>query len=305
MNQFNLSWCSELLQIMPPSKSVYVQVTPNSLGRFGHQFHNIIAGILLAQALGGQCLRPSFTGNSKCWNKVLAFAGRHICTDWTNLNFTILNGVAGKYVAMESVKLYYNYSLRCCDPALLICLQPDQFAGSLLKLLPRSILELRQGLSFKPHDITSPEIAIHLRRGDVTPNYASSLFTDFDTYLLALGKISDVLPAQWPVTIYSEGNSVDFEYLARRIEVDFGRRVSYCLEKNLFSLDASSDFTRMTCSGALICSYSTYAYCALYFSSHLGLRFFIADSRSVTAEGMLQLEVFRSLGVNIVELWNQ
>jgi len=302
MIHFDPPLCSSLLQLEPLNKSLYVKVTPNYVGRFGHQFHNIITGILLAQVLGGRCLRPSFTGNSECWNRFLVFGGRYVCDHRADLKFKILNGAFGKYVTMQSLKLYYNYSLSYGSQPLLISLQPDQFAGLLVKLLPRSVHELRKGLLFNPHANVLPEIALHVRRGDVSPTNASSLFTSFDTYLVALEMASDKLPSDWPVTIYSQGRILDFEYLALRIERHLGRQVSFCLEPNIFSIDASLDFFRMISSGAFICSYSTYAYCALYFSSDIGMRFFIADSRSDTIDGMLHLNVLRSIGVEILGL---
>ena len=304
MNQSNLNCDSTQLIPRHCFEHLYVEVTPNPLGRLGHQFHNILSGILLAHAFGGQCLKPIFTGNSSCWNDVIGFTGSHICNDLSDTNYSTLSGIEGTDVTFASLKLYFDILSNSSSGPLLIKLQPDQFAGCLMKLLPFSLPELRQASSFELKVVSRPEIAIHIRRGDVTPVYASSLYTNLDSYLFAFNAVSHFLPLHWPVRIYSEGRIEDFESLAFCITRDSGRQVFYCLEENMFSVDSVSDFTQMIGSGALICSYSTYAYCAFYFSASLGSRFFIADSRSNTSEGLLQLEVFRSIGVNIIQLNN-
>lgn len=287
------------------SSKVVIQVSPNPLGRFGHQFHNIILGLLMSELFGIPCLKPSFTGNAEHWNSLIDWKGPLIIENFgQNPPATYFEGYKEKFVTKTSLLDYYNLIQKSSTSNLYIVLRlmEDQFAGPLIKLLPRIVGTIYSSLSFKDSLTIRQRVAIHIRRGDVSKTYASSLFTSFDSYLQALLLISGTLPDHWPFAIYSEGNDSDFTNFAETLESHFHRKVELNISAQNFTLDSRGDFLEMIASSALICSYSTYASCALYFTSDYGNRFFIADERSCTPEGQNDLTVFRKIGVKIISM---
>ena len=55
----------------------------------------------------------------------------------------------------------------------------------------------------------------------------------------------------------------------------------------------------MIASEVLFCSYSTYAYCAIYFSDPRTRKYFIADKRSLGDERYL-LDIYKEFGTEII-----
>ena len=100
----------------------------------------------------------------------------------------------------------------------------------------------------KPH-IDLVDIAIHIRRGDVSNEKNNNRYTDNIYYKELIKKLKTKYPT-YTITIFSEGKYEDFNNLG--------------LEENCYKLntDIFETFHSLVCAKVLIQSFSSFSYCA-------------------------------------------
>ena len=103
--------------------------------------------------------------------------------------------------------------------------------------------------STKKPDIGLIDIAIHIRRGDVSKEKNMERYIDNNNYKEIIQKLKIQYPT-YTITIFSQGKDEDFNDL--------------CLEKNCFKLDTDifETFHSLVSSKVLILSYSSFSYSA-------------------------------------------
>jgi hypothetical protein len=113
------------------------------------------------------------------------------------------------------------------------------------------VLEYIRGCYFKAEKpVIGPiDIAIHIRRGDVSKEENSERYTDNSFYVEIIKKLKVKYPT-YTITIFSEGKYEDFN--------DLGLEEN-CLKLNV---DIFETFHSLVCSKVLIQSLSTFSYCA-------------------------------------------
>jgi len=266
----------------------------NPLGRFGHQFHNFLASYLLSKVLSIRLLPSRLIGNSTNWNSYLTLPS----TDHAKYpyQFVQIPPLEGSSITASHLKYYYR-AYASFSERVLIKLPIDQWAGEhLLNFLPRYKEEIRSMLHVRRPP--KNQIAVHIRRGDVKPG--NSLFTADARYVQAMQDINQRQPNDWPICIYSEGREESFYSLGSLFSDATGRHVVYCVAESTFSKDPCDDFLEMIASRAFLCSYSTYAYCAIYLSEASTEKYFISDNRSEEANDAYMLDVLRRFGANLI-----
>lgn len=97
--------------------------------------------------------------------------------------------------------------------------------------------------------IDNIDIAIHIRRGDITKGRCRVRYTDNSFYIELIKKLKEVYPT-YKITVFSEGTYKDFE--------DLG------LDKSCFKLntDMFETFHSLVCAKVLIQAGSSFSYCA-------------------------------------------
>ena len=259
----------------------------NSQGRFGHQFHNFLAAFLISKFSGIDLIKTYFSGNSEAWNNYISLPGIDFNLDQRSVNTLQCTGET--HITKEHLKFFYSFSKRQSNNSI-IKIPIDLWAGEeLLKILPHYKSDLL-GMVKKPSTF-SEKIAIHLRRGDVSSN--NSLYTSNEHYLYTIDSINHKYPDTMPIYIYSEGSPTQFEELAKLLHQRTNRDVILRVSESNFSLNPCEDFFDMTSSRVLICSYSTYANCAIYFSQPGLDRYFIADERSYQYNDFYMLDILK------------
>ena len=93
------------------------------------------------------------------------------------------------------------------------------------------------------------DIAIHIRRGDVTRQQHTERYTDNVYYIKIIKKLKQLYPT-YKITIFSEGKYEDFYNLGLE-------ESCYQLNTNVFET-----FHSLVCAKVLIQSYSSFSYCA-------------------------------------------
>ena len=101
----------------------------------------------------------------------------------------------------------------------------------------------------KKPDIGPIDIAIHIRRGDVSKEKNINRYIDNNYYKEKIKKLKSKYPT-FTITVFSEGNYKDFD--------DLGLEES-CFRLNI---DIFETFHSLVCSKILIQSYSSFSYCA-------------------------------------------
>ena len=103
--------------------------------------------------------------------------------------------------------------------------------------------------STKKPEIDPIDIAIHIRRGDVSKVKNKNRYTDNDYYIKLIEKLKNRYPI-FTITVFSEGEYKDFNNLG--------------LEESCFRLSADifETFHSLVCSKILIQSFSSFSYCA-------------------------------------------
>lgn len=100
-----------------------------------------------------------------------------------------------------------------------------------------------------------PDIAIHIRRGDVGENYKKR-FTSNKEYVELIDKLTKLYP-DYKITIFSEGNEDNFKELKRE-------NVSFCLNINI-----TETFHSLVKAKILIISKSSFSYSAALLNENL------------------------------------
>ena len=103
--------------------------------------------------------------------------------------------------------------------------------------------------------IIVPDIAIHLRRGDVGENYKKR-FTSNKEYIELINNVAKIYP-QHKITIFSEGKEEDFEELKRE-------NITFCLNG-----DIRETFHNLVRAKILILSKSSFSYSAALLNENL------------------------------------
>ena len=163
----------------------YYTVKPPTYDGFGAQYHAIMSGIAYCKHEGLTYVHTPF--------QEIAHEGD---TETLNKFIGIPAGNAQKNMIIEPHSEVVHWSER----------PSEYYTEDVIKSLRDSYYR-----TDKP-DITSPDIAIHIRRGDVN-NGDAKRFTSNDTYK----KLIDTLQVRYPdysVTIYSEGKEADFSEIA-------------------------------------------------------------------------------------------
>ena len=265
----------------------------NPLGRFGHQFHNYLSSYLLSKFFGVDIAKCGLVGNSSSWNDYISLPGVTISNNKKLVVITKEGGLMTK----EHLKFYYRV---LNDESNNYCIKPpiDQWANRRLMMsLPMYRDEVRNMLVKRKKLIN--QIAVHIRRGDVSDKKSTSLYTSDARYAAEIVRYHSRYPEDWPICIYSEGSVEQFASLMQEITEKTKRDVIYRIAETTFCTDPCLDFLEMIASRALFCSYSTYAYCAIYFSSIKTDKYFIADKRS-SGEDSYSLDIYSKFGAEIL-----
>ena len=106
----------------------------------------------------------------------------------------------------------------------------------------------------KPN-INVPDIAIHIRRGDVGESYTKR-FTSNKEYVEIINKLTKLYP-EYKITIFSEGKEEDFEELK-------GENIAFCLNGNI-----TETFHSLVKAKILIISKSSFSYSAALLNENL------------------------------------
>jgi hypothetical protein len=266
----------------------------NPTGRFGHQFHNFLSAYLVSKFFGNDIAHCEFLGNAMAWNNYIRLPGRYY--DLSPSHAQGITTMDGQSISKTHLKHYYS-QLESRSENVFIKIPIDQWAGdSLMNLLPRYRDEFsKMLLSRRP---PANQIALHLRRGDVSSTSSISLYTPDSRYIDALKIVHSRHPTDWPICIYSEGSPRKFMALAEALRAASNRDVILRVSESSFCIDSCDDFLEMISSRVLLCSYSTYAYCAIYFSEAEACKYFIADNRS---NGNNMLQILKQFGARIIK----
>jgi hypothetical protein len=285
---------------------LFIKANPNPLGRFGHQFYNHLTGYLLARALRCRYLVGSFSGNADVWNSHVSFLeSEYACSQADACGFKMrkIYGVEGKEMTKNMLSHYYNMIPALeLSGASIIELPFDQFPGILEVLLDFYYEEVAAILgSKKIRGSRRNEIALHIRRGDVSQSKSSSLYMDNRAYIGICQQITRQYPNDWPIVVYSEGGSEQFADLKYNLEMVAFRKVLIRASSESFDTKPCEDFYNMSSAKVLVSSYSTYSYCAQIVSHSLGQRFFLADKRSqMDNVSSAWLNCLRKMGATVV-----
>jgi hypothetical protein len=281
---------------------IYFKTYPNHLGRFGHQLSNLLVGLAFANIFDGICLNPFFVGQCSLWNDYMdlpfllnkRIAHNIDLNQFDSMNLSLNNNT------VDFSSLVECHLLNCLSTDLLVHLPEDAFFdpsiyrafSPILKMLPHCINRTPGSAQ------TLNQISLHVRRGDVSPTYASSLYTPDNIYVNCLSLIHGNYPPDWPIVIYSQGNPSQFQSLISELNQLIGRRIVLKLDEDIMSFDARSTLDELILSKVLIGSHSSFFHYALYLSSNMPFRFFISH-RKASVDKHIQL-LMRELGVIVL-----
>lgn len=267
----------------------------NPLGRFGHQFHNYLSAFLVSKFLGADIAPCNFLGNASAWNDYIQFPSSFEAHEF--IHFQHAASMVGNTITKSHLSYYYAHLISGRGNAC-VRIPVDQWAGeALMKLLPRYRHEILSMLVCRRQ--YSNQIAVHLRRGDVSSSSSVSLFMPDIRYIHAVKHFHSLYPLDWPICIYSEGSRQQFLGLAHQLHAVSGRDVILSVSESSFCINPCDDFLDMISSRVLFCSYSTYAYCAIYFSEDETSTYFLADDRSMRSDAYM-IEILQKFGAKTI-----
>jgi hypothetical protein len=192
---------------------------------FGSQYLSILSGISYCNYKNYNYVHTPFIkiehGTDK--NKANKFIGIKI----SKVNDISCNIIAHRYISevhySESPSLYYNEKV--------------------LDYIRKCYYSTEKPV------ISGVDIAIHIRRGDVSKNKNNHRFVPNDVYLKIINKLKEKYP-EYTITIFSEGKYEDFK--------------EYNMEESCFRLntDIFETFHSLVSSKVLIIGWSSFSYCA-------------------------------------------
>jgi hypothetical protein len=190
---------------------------------FGSQYQSILSGI-------AYCAYKNYV---------------YIHTPLTTLDHNGDLGRANEFMGINS----YNSSIKC--NIVVPYEQIVHYSETPSIYYTDAVLEFIRTQYFKNKkpQIEIPDIAIHIRRGDVTKNKNTERYTDNNYYKELIKKIKIKYPT-YTITIFSEGKYEDF--------IELGLK-----EKHFrLNTDLFETFHSLVCAKVLIQSFSSFSYCA-------------------------------------------
>lgn len=223
--------------------------------------------------------------------------------EWAAAWETLLNLGAGEVVCEPKRSKVVSY---CHNfPELELCLGWRHDSDELRKNFCSMTPEFRRKyyLNKSPRTADRVTVAVHVRRGrDVPTN--PHLFTSTDSTLRTITQVKAVLDAhgiQNRISVYSEGNSADFDEIKiPGIELtkyrvghysdrtrDGNAKVSPAKGESFLDIDAISAMQDLIEADVLIIAKSSFSYCAAYISD--GIKMFEKVKDQLPVDGWLQL----------------
>ena len=264
---------------------IYFKLSANVDGRFGHQLSNIIVGLSLSRIFSGYCINPIFIGKCSIWNNYLNLKSLTKEPPLKDREIATLNSYQLDYSSADNVidriALRTCYSLSYSDDDLIVKLPYDAFFHeSMYRAFLPELSSLPSSLQLPTRQIPlKNQISLHVRRGDVSPTYASSLYTPNEVYIHSLLSINDKYPSEWPVVVYSQGEPSLFRQLVKELSHQSNREVFLSLDSDITSFDARSTLDDLISSKVLIGSHSSFLHFALFLAKGSVERYFISHRR--------------------------
>ncbi|WP_209065958.1 hypothetical protein [Croceivirga sp. JEA036] len=238
----------------------YFTATPNIGAGIGHQMANWIAGYWFAEQFGLQFAHTPFS-NEK-WEQFLGFGQQEVAVqDLVKRGYKIVRiplfDENNKNEVVRAKKIFKAFN----GKKVIFKAEQDQFYqaqfGVLSALQTKFYANPIRKTEELKYDATYYNIAIHVRRGDITIgqlNGNSNLvmrWLDNDYFINALQSALSYIKTDKPVKVYlfSQGEKEDFEEF-NKIE-----NLVYCLD-----MGAQETFLHMVRADALITSKSSFSY---------------------------------------------
>ncbi|ABB25064.1 hypothetical protein Syncc9902_0089 [Synechococcus sp. CC9902] len=261
-------------------------------GRLGHQFFNILPAIILAEITNSH-FNASFLGVCTHWNNIFSFQRLKNFSEIDKKYNTVSLQKFDPFDIKKLKTLLDNFIF--LPPQKIYELQLNQDPGKLLALVPSFHDEIKKCLKIRIPN--SQDVVVHMRRGDVTLDYANSLYLDDKFYLKI---ITTLINQGEKVTVFSQGERIRFNFLDKLIETG---KVKLELTESLIIDNRDIDtFIRFLGAKTFIGSYSCFSILAMILRDQSKRSIFLEDERSLSSHHFIEMRrMLRLIGVSFLK----